>query len=51
MSGGEEREEESEAKRGGDDYLEIEKGGGFEEGRRGGAERGWEGVCGEGGGG
>ena len=50
MSGGGEREEESEAKRG---YfcLEIERGGVSEEGRRGGAHLRWEGVVGRGGGG
>ena len=47
--GGRGREEESEAKRGGALYLEIGKGGGCEEWRRGGAHRGWEGVCVEGG--
>ena len=35
---------------GGDLYLEIEGGGGSEEGRRGGAHRRWEGVVGRGGG-
>ena len=50
--GGGEREEEFEAKRGGRGAsdLEIEGGEVSEEGRRGGARRGWEGVVGGGGG-
>ena len=50
--GGGEKDEESEAKRGGELLLKMERAGEVSEGGRiGGAHRGWEGVAGRGGGG